>query len=181
MISLRWNRIEGEIGALIARYAELPRHIAKKHMKAAMKRTLKTGVKILKQMTPKSGTRTVRAAITRDARGRIQAGSGKISKKRGGALRRAATTKAKYIGRNRDGLVWGVVGYRGGAESRKAIWLEYGTKRLKPREIMEAFRRKYGGPTAYRIAAELRRALPRAVREVAAGFNANSNYRGKRA
>ena len=178
MISLNWDGMQGEIGALMARYAALPRHIAKKHLQAAMKRTVKDGVPVLKRLTPKGGTRTVRAALKRGAGGTFVQGSGKKSRVRGGALRRAATNKAKYIGRNADGVVYGVVGYKAGFESRKAIWLEFGTKRgIQPRKIMDKFRAEYGGPAAGRLAAEMASALDKASAELASGMNSNSNYR----
>jgi hypothetical protein len=177
MISLNWNGMEGQIGALMARYAELPRHIAKKHLQAAMKRTVKDGVPVLKRLTPKGGTRTVRAALKRGAGGRFVQGSGKKSRVRGGALRRAVTTKAKYIGRNADGAVYGVVGYRAGFESRKAIWLEFGTSRgVKPQQMIEKFKREYGGPAAGKLAAEMAAALEKAAAELASGMNPTRTF-----
>jgi hypothetical protein len=178
MISLNWDGMQGEIGALMARYAALPRHIAKKHLQAAMKRALKDGVPVLKRLTPKGGTRTVKAALKRGERGRFVAGSGKKSRQRGGALRRAVTTKAKYVGRNTDGVVFGVVGYKAGFESRKAIWLEFGTSRgVKPRRIIEQFRREYGGPAAAKLSAEMAKGLEKAAAELASGKNSSANYR----
>lgn len=178
MISLNWLTVNGRIGACVQRFAELPRHIAKKHMRAAIRRAVKEGVPILKKLTPKGKTKNTRAALKRGADGRFVQGSGKKMKIRGGALRRAVTTKAKYIGRNKDGVVYGVVGYRAGMESRKAIWLEFGTSRgVEPREIMQKFRRQYGGPAAKTLAREMRKALGAAARELASGMNSNANYR----
>lgn len=179
MISLNWDGMQGEIGALMARFNELPRHIAKKHLIAALKRVMKDGVPILKAVTPKGGTRTVRAALKRGAGGRFVAGSGKKSRVRGGAMRRAVAAKAKYIGRNRDGVVYGVVGYKAGMESRKAIWLEFGTSRgVKPRNLIEQFRARYGGPAASRLADEMSRALEKAANELASGMNPTRSFGG---
>jgi hypothetical protein len=179
MISINWQDMRGEIGALMARFDELPRHIAKKHLIAALKRVLKDGVPILKAVTPKGGTRVVRAALKRGAGGRFVAGSGKKSRVRGGALRRAATSKAKFIGRNRDGVVYGVVGYKAGTESRKAIWLEFGTSRgVKPQNLIEKFRARYGGPAASRLAEEMSRALEKAANELASGMNPTRSFGG---
>lgn len=180
MISLNWDGMQGEIGALMNRFGELPRHIAKKHLPAAMKRSLKEGIPVLKALTPKGGTRQVKNKVTRNAQGRFEKGSGKIRKVRGGALRRAVTTKAKYVGRNRDGSVYGVIGYRAGMESRKAIWLEYGTSRgVKPQQIIEQFKRQYGGPAASKLASEMANALEKAAAELASGMNPTRNYGGK--
>jgi hypothetical protein len=138
---------------------------------------VKPGVPILKSLTPKGGTRTQRNKLKRGSGGRFVAGSGKKMRVRGGALRRAVTTKSKYIGRNRDGVVYGVVGYKAGMESRKAIWLEFGTSRgISPRNIMEQFRARYGGPAASRLAAEMAAALEKAAAELASGMNPTRNY-----
>ena len=177
MISLNWLTVQGQIGGLVQRFNELPRHIAKKHMRAAIRRSIKDGVPVLRKLTPKGRPRNTRAAVKRDAGGRFVQGSGKKMRIRGGALRRSVTTKAKYIGRNRDGIVYGVVGYRAGMESRKALWLEFGTSKIKPRDILEKFRRAYGRPAAKTLARELKKAFEAAGRELASGMNANPNYR----
>jgi hypothetical protein len=170
MISLNWRGMNGEIGALMSRFNELPRHIAKKHCQAAVKRAMKDGVPVLKSLTPKGKPKTVKSAIVK---GQIK----ENFKRRGGALRRSVTTKAKYIGRNKDGFVYGVVGYKAGMESRKAIWLEFGTSTgIKPRKIIDQFRARYGGPAASRLAAELAAALPKAAAELAAGKNPTRTY-----
>jgi hypothetical protein len=177
MISLGWSgNPNAQIAALIARYAELPRHIAKKHLQAVMKRTMKDGIPVLKSMTPKGSTRNTRAGFKRDAGGKFVAGSRKKMRVRGGALRRAVTTKAKYIGKNASGIVYGTIGYKAGFESRKALWLEFGTKNIKPRQIMEKFRRQYGTPAAGKLAKEMRAALEKAVREMASGKNPTRVY-----
>lgn len=176
MISLGWGGMGGEIGALMRRFAELPRHIAKKHLMAAMKRSTKEGVSVLKKLTPKGKTRNTKAALKRNERGRFVAGSGRKMKVRGGSLRRSVTTKAKYIGRNKDGVVFGVVGYKAGLESRKALWLEFGTTNIKPRNIIEKFKRQYGGPAAKKLAQEMRKALEKAARELEKGMNPTRVY-----
>ena len=177
MITLNWDGMQGEIGALMARYAALPRHIAKKHLQAAMKRAMKDGIPVLKRLTPKGATRTVRASLKRGGGGRFVQGSGKKSRVRGGALRRAVTTKAKYIGKNAAGTVYGVVGYRAGFESRKAIWLEFGTSRgVKPQQIIEKFKREYGGPAAERLASEMALAYDKAAAELASNMNPTRTY-----
>ena len=171
MISLSWSgNPNRQIAALMSRFHELPRHIAKKHVQAAVKRAMKDGVPVLKALTPKGSAKRIKSTIVR---GEIKTNV----KKRGGALRRSVTTKAKYVGRNRDGFVYGVVGYKAGMESRKAIWLEFGTSRgIEPRKIIDKFRARYGGPAAARMAAELAAALPKAAAELAAGKNPTRDY-----
>ena len=162
MISLDWQGMNGQIGALMGRFDALPRHIAKKHLKAVMKRVLRDGVPVLKRVTPKGGTKNVKATIVR---GEFR----ENFKRRGGALRRAATVKSKYIGKNKSGVVYGVVGFKAGPESRKALWLDQGTKRIKPREFMNEFRQKYGAPAASALVREMKKALLAAAKDRAPG------------
>jgi hypothetical protein len=172
MISLNWEGMNGDIGDLMNSYAKLPRHIAKKHLQAAMKRALKDAVPVLKAETPKGGKRRVTAAVSRGAGGRFLPGSGKKSIKRGGALRRAATAKAKYYGKNDSGTVAGTLGYKAGTESRKAIWLEFGTSRgIEPRRIVDRVMKRLAGPIRGKLAREMAAALEKAANEVASGKN----------
>lgn len=157
MINLNWDGMEGEIGALMARFNELPRHIAKKHLQAVVKRVGKEGVAVLKSNTPVQGTRFVKAAGKR---------------MRGGALRRAAMVKSQYKGRNKDGYVTGVLGYKYGWESRKAIWLENGTKRgIAPRRMVGKTMSTWKGPLVAKLTAEMANALEKAAAELASGMN----------
>ncbi len=172
MIVLGWNNVEGQIGALMARFNELPRHIAKKHLTAAMKRAGKAAVPLLKQNTPKGGTRTVKATIVR---GELKTNR----KRRGGALRRAATFIARYKGRNKDGAVFGILGYKFGWESRKAIWLEFGTSRgIEPRKMVEKTLAASKGIVGSKLEAEMAAALEKAAAELESGMNPGMSRRG---
>lgn len=163
MISLTWkNNPQAEIQAIMNSFAELPRYIAKKHLQAAMRRTVKDGVPVLKAVTPPIGV----------TRGRKAKGV----KRSSGALRKAVTTKAKYIGRNADGTVYGLVGYKAGYESRKAIWLEFGTTRITPRRMIEQFKQQYAGPSLVKLQAEMAAALEKAAKELASGKNPGSPF-----
>lgn len=158
MIALRFsNNPEGEIQSLMGRFYALPRHIARKHLQAAIRRTIKDGVPVLRSVTPPIGVR----------RGRLRQGERRST----GALRRAVTTKAKYVERNAAGTVYGVVGYRASFDSRKAIWLQYGTPKIQPRRMAERFTQQYGGPALATIRAEMASALEKAAKELAAGKN----------
>lgn len=152
------NDPAAECQAMIARFNEFPRHLAKKHMQAAMRRTIKDGVPVLRAVTPPIGAR----------RGRRKKGE----KRTTGALRRSVTTKAKYISKATHGAVYGVVGYKAGMESRKAIWLQYGTTRgLAAREMLEHFHQQYDGVSLNKLTAELAVGIERAAAELAAGKN----------
>lgn len=170
MIELNWEGMSGQIGELMKAYGKLPRHIAKKHLQAAMKRAMKDAVPVLKSNTPKGGTRTIKSTIVR--------GEQKTNyKRRGGALRRAATVVARYKGRNADGVVFGVMGYKFGTESRKAIWLENGTKTIAPRGMVARSMRQYRGPAISRLTREMAAALEKAARDLAPGVD--QGYRRK--
>jgi hypothetical protein len=152
------------IQGLMSRYMQLPRYIAKKHLKAAMRRTIKPGVPILRKNTPPLNT----------TRGRRKKGEKPRSS---GALRRAVTTRAGQTGRNADGFVWGVLGYKAGPESRKAIWLENGTSRGGPEiAMMRKTIDEFGQPAAKLLAKELALALDKAVKELASGKNPGNPF-----
>jgi hypothetical protein len=173
MIALSWDSnfapnsydANDHIGALMKAYRNLPRHIAKKHLKAAMRRVLKPGVPILRRHTPPLGTR----------RGRRKAGEKAQST---GSLRRAVTTRAGQTGRNSDfdAFVYGVLGYRAGPESRKAIWLEFGTSRGGPRyDMVGKAMKEFGNPAANLLAQEMATGLEKAAKEIASGKNPGRN------
>lgn len=166
MISLNWDGLDGQIGSLMDAYKKLPRHIAKKHLQAAMKRALKDAVPVLKAETPKGKSQ------------RVVGEDGRSKTRRGGALRRAATVRAKYYGKNDSGTVAGTLGYKAGTESRKAIWLEFGTTRgIEPRRIIDRVMRRVKGPTRSKLARELAEALEKAARDLAPGVD--QGYRRK--
>jgi hypothetical protein len=171
-IGINFFSTSSQIDSLMASFRELPRHIARKHLKAAMNRTVKNGVPVLRSLTPKGTARNKRNAVSRDSGGRFLKGSGKKFRQRAGAMRRAVTSKSKFVGRAKDGFVVGVVGYRGGLESRKAIWLEYGTSRgISPRDIIPKFLNAYGKPQGKTLVREMKKALKAAARELASGKN----------
>ena len=136
MISLSWSSnfepnsydADRHIAELMKRYRELPRHIARKHLKAAIRRAIKPGVSILRRNTPPLNTR----------RGRRKKGEKASSS---GNLRRSVTVRTGYSGRvgSFNHFVWGCLGYKAGIESRKAIWLQFGTNGgVKPYKIGRA-------------------------------------------
>lgn len=166
LISINADAMTEEIAALIARFRELPRHIARKHLAAAMKRAMKPGIPVLRRNTPPIGTR----------RGRRKAGEKAAST---GALRRSVIAKAKAVpGRSGAGVAYGVLGYRHGMESRKAIWLEFGTRRgIAPRRMASKSLDEVRGPAAAALTREMAVALEKAAAEVAAGKNPTRSYR----
>jgi hypothetical protein len=169
MISLSWqssfepNTYDSDkvIQGLIAKYAALPRHIAKKHLMAAMRRVMKPGIPILRRNTPPLNMR----------RGRRKAGEKKRST---GALRRAVTVRTGQTGKNGDfnSFVWGVLGYKASFESRKAIWLQFGTSGgVKAYQMMEKTLQEFGPVAAEKLAAEMAIAFEKAAAELASGKN----------
>ena len=152
------NDPAAECQAMIARFKEFPRHLAKKHVQASMRRAIKDGIPVMRSVTPPVGVR----------RGRRRSGEVRST----GALRRSVTTKAKYIAKPTHGAVYGVVGYKGGMESRKAIWLQYGTRRgLASRQMLEQFHQQYDRVSLAKLTAELATGVEKAAAELAAGKN----------
>lgn len=146
------RQLDGEIAALIQRYKELPKAVAKTHAAAALRRAAKDGVPILRRNTPPaSGGR----------RGRRRKGE----KRSSGLLRRAVTSKGKYVP-GESPRAYAVLGYRRSFESRKAIWNEFGTKRgMAPRRMVQRTMAEYAGPALANVARELAVGLERAARD----------------
>jgi hypothetical protein len=169
MISLSWNSsfepnsydANQHIGALMNAYRALPKHIAKKHLKAAMRRVLRPAVPILRKNTPPLGTR----------RGRRKKGEKPRSS---GALRRAVTVRTGQSGNNGafDSFVFGVLGYKASFESRKAIWLQFGTAGgVKAYQMVEKTLAEFGPVAASRLAEEMAVGLEKAAAELGSGKN----------
>jgi hypothetical protein len=156
--------IDKQIKALMSRYKALPKHLAKKHMQAAMRRCLQKGVPVLRRHTPPLGMK----------KGRKKAGTRST-----GALRRSVTVRTGFTGRNTDwdAFVWGVLGYKAGEQSRKAIWLQYGTAAGGPRyDMIGRAMAEYGQPSAQRLAAEMALALEKATAELESNMNPTRKY-----
>ena len=135
-------------------------------MGAAMRRLLKRGIPILRRHTPPVGTR----------RGRRRAGQKPPST---GNLRRAVTVRTGQSGTNAgfDSFVWGCLGYKAGPESRKAIWLQYGTRGgIQPVLMIEKTMREFGQVAAADLAREMANALVEAADEVAGGKNPGKTF-----
>lgn len=170
MFSLSWATTRRDIDAIMGRYSSLPAHIAKKHLKAALGRAVRPHVKTLKAATPKGRRRMVRSAVKRNERGQFLKGSGK-KKNAAGALRRAATVRTGWKGTNKDGFAFGVLGYKYGSESRKAIWLEFGTPNVKPRMIVKRVYDGVKNVVMKTLKRELVLAFEKAAKELASGRN----------
>lgn len=160
MITLDERKMQREIADLAKSYQDLPKHLAKKHMLAAMRRAIvkSKGVSILRANTPPVNTR----------RGRRKKGekAGSTSE-----LRRSVTTKAKWIGNNKTGAAVAGLGYKYGWNSRKAIWKEYGTRWERGIAMMQRTFEQIRGQVAASLAGELADALEKAAAEVAGGKN----------
>jgi hypothetical protein len=167
LIWANWDQVSGEIGALMQRYAALPRHIAKKHLGKAMRDALRPGVSALKAATP------VGMVMKANKKGVVKM-------RRSGELRRAATSKSRYIGNNRDGIVVGTLGYKYGDQSRKAIWIEFGTKRQVKRPIVQGVMREFKPQAAAKLTQTMAVQLEKAATELASGKAVGSDYRRKR-
>lgn len=148
-----------QISKLMKRYRELPGHIARKHLKASLGRVVRPGVKVLRRNTPPLSTR----------RGRRKKGEKALST---GALRRSVKVRTGHTGRVNafDSFVWAVLGYRASFESRKAIWLQYGTSGgVRPYDMIGKTMTEIGPPAASQLAEEMGKALEKAVKDLAPG------------
>lgn len=180
LISINADAMTAEIAELIGRFRELPRHIARKHLAAAMRRAMKPGVPILRRNTPPLGTRRgrPRGGQRPDLTQRTATGALKY---RGstGALRRSVTAKAKAVpGRSGAGVAYGVLGYRFVGQDRKAIWQEFGTRGgVKPKSMAAKTMEQARGPAAAMLTREMAVALERAAAELASGKNPARTYR----
>jgi HK97 gp10 family phage protein len=164
MISVNWAKLLGEFGDLAKAYESLPAHIAKKHLLASMRRAIKAsgGVQKLRANTPPTNVR----------RGRRKKGE----KRSTGELRKSVTTKSRWIGRNKDGWAVAGLGYKYGNASRKAIWHEFGTTRMKGVAIMQRTFDSIKDQVASRLSVELKNALEAAANEKNSGKN--QGYQG---
>lgn len=167
MISLNFDQVQREIGANTARLLAMPRHIGKKHLLAGLRRAIKVsgGLQKLRAATPPVNTR----------RGRRKKGERARST---GDLRRSVTTKARFIGRNRDGVAVAGLGYKYGMQSRKAIWHEYGTTRMKGVAMMQRVFESIRGQVKNNLAGELAVSIEKAARELESGMNPGMSARG---
>ena len=164
MISINSDSLSSQVGALVKAFDNLPKSIAKKHMKSAMKKALKFAAPVLKANTPK---------------GKAQRGAdGKKIKGSSGSLRRAVTVRSTFVGKNKGGFVVGAVGYKHGEQSRKAIWVEFGTARgISPQGFMDKTYNQIRGQVSEELTRELAHALEKAAKDSAPGVD--QNYRRK--
>jgi hypothetical protein len=91
-----------------------------------------------------------------------------------GALRRAVTVRTGQSGKNGgfDSFVYGVLGYKASFESRKAIWLQFGTSGgVRAYQMMEKTLAEFGPVAANKLAEEMAVGLEKAAAELAAGKN----------
>jgi len=156
MISLNYAEIDAEIEAMVRRFGELPRHIARKHLGAAMRNAVKQsrGIQVLKSLTPKAKTITERSG----------------DKRKGGELRKSVTVKTVAV-RNASS-VFAVLGYKFSDQSRKAIWMEYGTRRgVRSQRMAEKAFQRISGTVKSVLASNLAASLEKSVNELAGGKN----------
>ena len=150
MITVGMNDVDKQIGALVQSYRKLPRNLENKHLKASLARAIRPHVGVLRRYTPPEGV----------SRGRKKKGE----KRSSGALRRAVAVRTKA----RKGVAYGVLGYRAGTESLKAIWLEFGTaKGIEPRRMVERAMAEIGPKVRAALVKELKVGLEKAAKDSA--------------
>lgn len=169
MISVNWDKLLGEYAGLAEDYRRLPSYLGKKYLVSSMRKSVNQakGPQLLRKNTPPTNTKRGRKA--------------KGQKRSTGALRRAVMTKAKWIGRNKDGFAVAGLGYRYGQDSKKALWLEFGTTRMQGRKMMERTFEQIRGQVAAYLAGNLASSLESAAAELASGKNPGMSKRGRAA
>lgn len=167
MIDLNWRSMSRDVADMAKAYQNLPGYLGKRHMLASMKRAIKEagGVQKLRANTPPYGVR----------RGRRKKGEKPRST---GALRRAVTTKGRWIGSYKTGAAVAGLGYKYGMESRKAIWHEFGTTQMRARGMMQRTFNSIRVPVASRLAKELAIGLERAAKDANPGMSARGAAAG---
>lgn len=151
-----WAEMEKETKHLIDAYRKLPPYIAKKHLRASMRRSIKPFVPALKAATPK----------------------------RSGNLRRSVKAMAKFYKRAEHGSVAGVVGFSRGSKTvrnmgnhsaivndgtelrRKASGASTG--RMPARRMLQQTLASHGKAILANVVSELAVGLERAAKELAA-------------
>ena len=161
MISIRLeDSIDKEIGQFVAAFNGLQKNIRNKYLKSAVRSAVSPHRATLRRNTPPTGTR----------RGRRKKGEKPQST---GALRRAVTV----VVRAKKDVVYGVLGYKAGTESQKALWLEFGTKRgIQPRGIIAKTMAEAGPSVRAALPAAMAKAFENALKDkIPAGAG---KYRG---
>ena len=151
-----WAEMKRDTEALLNAYKKLPGHIAKKHLRASMRRSIKPFVPALKAATPKQS----------------------------GNLRRSVKTMAKFYQSANHGAVAGYVGFSRGSKTKNNMGnhsaiVEYGTGerrrknggssgRMPARRMLATTLSQHGAGILKNVVTELAVGLERAARELAA-------------
>lgn len=154
-----YPHLANDVADIIAAYRKLPPHIARKHLKAAMGRTVKPFMPVLKQNTPQFT----------------------------GNLKRSVTSVTRFYDRADHGAVVGVVGFSRGGRTRRnmgnhGLFVEAGTRPRQTRTrrfcgsmpAVGMLRRTLAtmqGPILTNLRMEMAVALEKATRELASGKN----------
>jgi hypothetical protein len=128
-INLDMESFGRQCTALAAGFREVPPTLAKKSIKAAVRRGVKPFIPELRRATPirqRAATKT--AATKRDSRGRFETGSGKKTVVKPGTMRRNITTVVYFKNRNRLTTFTAKVGFaRGPGKANHFHLIEAGT------------------------------------------------------
>ena len=185
ILAVNMTYVDADFSDIAYRFKQLPRHVAYKHMAAAMKRALRKSraVPTLKEVCRERlnlrGTVVTKDPPKRNKEGKFKKGWNR--RRRGGDFLKAIdvySSKPKF-GKDPRPLV-AKVGWKYGPESHKALWLEFGTKGgIAPRRMAEeTFIRIRGGAMAG-MKAEMLYALSKAAKDL--GQAKNPRKRNKNA
>lgn len=171
ILSVNMTYVNSSFADIAARYKALPRHVAYKHMAAAMKRAVRKaqGVQVLKQVCRErlnlKGTVVTKDPPKRDKAGQFKKGWNR--RRRGGDFLKAiAVTSSKPKGGKNPRPLVVKVGWKYGEQSKKALWLEFGTKHVEPRRMAEETFNRIRGTAMANMRSELLAALEKAARDL---------------
>ena len=172
ILAVNMTYVDAGFSDIAYRFKQLPRHVAYKHMAAAMKRALRKAraVPTLKEVCREKlnlrGTVVTKDPPKRNKEGKFKKGWNR--RRRGGDFLKAIdvySSKPKF-GKDPRPLV-AKVGWKYGPESKKAIWLEFGTKRgVAPRRMAEETFMRIRGSAMAGMQAEMLIALDRAAKDL---------------
>ena len=172
ILAVNMTYVNADFSDIAYRFKKLPRHVAYKHMAAAMKRALRKAraVQVLKEVCRERlnlrGTVVTKAPPKRKKDGTFQKGWNR--RRRGGDFLQAIdvySSKPKF-GKDPRPLV-AKVGWKYGPESHKAIWLEYGTRGgIEPRRMAEEAFMRIRGSAMAGMKDEMIHALGKAVKDL---------------
>ena len=172
ILAVNMTYVDASFADIAYRFKQLPRHVAYKHMAAAMKRALRkaraeqTLKAVCRERLNLKGTVIDNSRPKRNKAGQYKKGWNR--RRRGGDFLAAIgvySSKPKF-GKDPRPLV-AKVGWKYGPQSHKALWLEFGPKNgIEPRRMAEETFTRIRGAAMSAMKAEMLYALDQAKKDL---------------